>query len=60
MASIGEDEKRHAFTVKLGMRVSASGRQSQIDCVQNVKVTLFFEALALTAARAEGGRLGKE
>eukprot|EP00731_Ephydatia_muelleri_P013709 Em0007g1019a len=39
MASIGEDEKRHAFTVKLGMRVSASGRQSQIDCVQNVKVT---------------------
>ena len=42
MTSIGEEEKRHAFTVKLGMRVSTSGRQSQADCIQNVKVTFFF------------------
>ena len=61
MTSIGEEEKRHAFTVKLGMRVSTSGRQSQADCIQNVKVThqtlvsYFFE-LGAFLFRAVHGR----
>lgn len=42
MASVvGEDEKRHAFTVKLGVHLPA-GRQSQIDSVQNVKVRVIW------------------